>query len=106
MGICFSSEKNTSKITPENIYLKKPKILKIDGKDVNRNSNIIHSINPIRKKWKPKSKIEKRYPLKKNKINKKKYFSNNENLNIYFNDENSKNNEKLDFKIPGYYDNV
>jgi len=103
MGICFSSEKNTSKITPENIYFKKPKILKIDGIDVNRNSkNIIHLINPLRKKWKPKSKIEKRYPKK----NKNKNYPNNENLNIYFNDENFKNNEKNDFKLPGYYDNL
>ena len=83
MGVCFSNsdkEKENAKIVPDNkINYKNPKILKINGMTVkNNNLNYISSINPVRKKWTPKSKIEKIYPLKykdtkyKNKLIKKR----------------------------------
>ena len=69
MGICFSSDKETAKIIPDNTTCyKNPKILKINGSTVKNNSknNYIHKMNPIRKKkkWNPKSKYEKNYPIK------------------------------------------
>lgn len=93
MGICFSSDKETAKIIPDNTTCNKnPKILKINGYTVKNNSNnYIHKMNPIRKKkWNPKSKYEKIYPLK---YKESKY-------------KNKLKKDNLDFLIPGYIQNL
>ena len=83
MGICFSNYAE-KKIT-------QPKILKINKDGYlyypNNNKNKIADLNPVRKKWKPKSKYEKKFKLNKN------YDKNYDKNNF---------NEIQDFSLPGY----